>query len=507
MAEMLFKSVVEQVISAGFQRLISRERHREIEEIGKAWDYYNGDQEKYIKQYRGEHDDDYLDKDKPTFNYTRRIVDEYVRGVFAKPIVISLTEDKDQERWDRIINPMTFFNVVPFFKRVQRISEISNTCVVMIRFNPQTGQIYFEDIRGEFVVFLPDENNPREIGTVIIHYLYDTGESDPSVRLMKRVEVWNKENWGIYVHSPVLNTTKTIAEGVNPYGFIPMGVFRPQEDDNTFYGISTIQDIVVINEIYNNLWTSLARIVVMQSFSILVVTTDGELSVVVAPTRFIKFEGSEKGTSDAKYITPEPKIEEVRKVLIDLKNELQNFSQVPAEIISQTGGSQFPQSGYALRIRRIPIENLWQDRRMSYGPSLIELVKKAIIVDEINRNEHSTRSFYEVEGSIRFTDTTPGLDPQEQAIKDEQEIKYAIISPVDLMIRSDPSLTREEAKERILKNKKEMEELGVSAFGFGGNPEDERSSFKEVEELKARAKVTRQGLEQSVRKNLESKNE
>jgi len=497
----LFDSMVESVVSASFSRLLSKERRYEIDLIGKAWDYYYGDQEKYIKQYRGEHDDDYIDKDKPVFNYTRRIVDEYIRGVFGKPVVIGLSEPKDQERWNRIVSPMTFFNIVPFMKRVQRVAEISNTCLVMIRHNPDTRETFFEDIRGENVVFLPDEKNPREVGTLIIHYSYDTGDSNPYSRIMKRIEIWNKENWAVYAYSPYLNQTKILSQGENPYKFIPAVSFQPLEDDNTFYGITTINDIVKINEIYNNLWTSLARIVVMQSFSILVVTTDGELNVVVAPTRFIKFEGSEKQSSDAKYITPEPKIEDVRKVLIDLKNELNNFSQVPAEIITQSGGASFPQSGYALRIKRISIENLWQDRRMSYGPDFVKLVRISLLVDEVHLGESSDRSFSDIPVNVRFTDTTPGLDPQEQAIKDEQDIKYAIISPIDLMIRQNPQMSREEAKEKILANKKDIQELGVSSFGYEG---DERSAFREVEELKRRANVTRQGITQSVQRQLEA---
>ncbi|KKN08049.1 hypothetical protein LCGC14_1060720 [marine sediment metagenome] len=503
MAEMLFKSIVEQVVTAGFSRLLSKERQRDIALIGKSWDYYYGEQEQYIKKYRGEHEEDYMDKDKPQFNYTRRIVDEYVRGVFAKPVVITLDDPKDNDRWNKIIEPLTFFKIVPFLKKVQRIAEISDTCLVMIRHDPDTGQTYFEDIRGEFVMFLPKDENPKQVGTLIINYLYDTGETGSDAqRTMRRVEVWDEEKWGIYLYSPILGELKEIDKGLNPYGFIPGVPFQPQEDDNTFFGISTINDIVKINEIYNNMWTSLTRIVVFQSFSILVVTTDGQLEVVVAPTRFIKFEGSEKGTSDAKYITPEPKIEEARKVLIDLKSELQNFSQVPTEIISQTGGTQFPQSGYALRIRRIPIENLYEDRRMSYGPALRKLVQMTVKVDEIHTNMGSKdRKFHEIKTNIKFSPTVHDMDPQEQAIKDEQEIKYGIISAVDMMQRKDSSLTREEAKKKIEDNKKEMEDLGMTAFG------DEESAFKNVEELKARANVTRQGIEQSARKKVEKESE
>lgn len=455
----IFQPVVDQVIAKSFSSLLSAERQQNLAQIGKAWDFYYGEQEHYIKQYRGETNEDYQDKDKTVFNYTKLIIDEYINGVFAKPVKIELKDKKQQDIWNNIVDPLTFFKILPFFTKCQRIAEISDTCLVMIRYDKVTQKTYFEDIRGEFVVFLPDKNNPKEIGTVVISYLFDTGEEDPQRRYLKRIEVWNKEQWAVWLYSPSLQDKKLIGSGKNPYGFIPAVKFQPEEDDNTFYGITGVNDVVKVNEVYNNLWAALVRICIMQSFSILVVKSEGDLDITIAPTRFLKFEQAEN--AEANYITPSPRISDVRQVLESLKKELQNFSQVPSSVISSSNESAIPQSGYALKIKRIPIEQVWQKRRMSYGPSLKNLVRLSLLVDAENRNEIIDS---DIQVDIEFSNTIPESSPQEQIVKDENELRHNIITPVDIMLRKYPTMTREEAIEKIKKNKEEMIKLGLDGF-------------------------------------------
>jgi len=459
---LMFQPLVDQVITGAFSSLLTAERQEDLAEIGKAWDFYYGKQELYIKQYRGESNEDYLDKDKTVFNYTKLIVDEYINGVFARPVTINLKDPKYQDVWNSIADPMTFFKILPFLTKCQRVAEISDTCLVMIRYDKAERKTYFEDIRGEFVVFLPDKNNPKEIGTIVISYLFDTGESNLQKRFLKRIEIWNKEQWAVWLYSPSLQDKKLIGSGKNPYGFIPAVRFQPEEDDNTFYGISGIPDVVKVNEVYNNLWVALVRICIMQSFSILVTKSDGDLDITVAPTRFLKFEQAE--SADANYITPSPKINEVRQVLEGLKKELQNFSQVPSSVISSSDESAIPQSGYALKIKRIPIEQAWQKRRMSYGPSLKNLVRLAILVDNVNRNEPVD---FEVHVDVEFSSTAPEDSPQEQIVKDESDLRHNIITPVDIMLRKHPTMTREEAIKKIQNNKEEMVKLGIGQFERG----------------------------------------
>lgn len=491
MAGSYFGSVVDSIVSKSFAMSLTAERQKQIEDIGKYWDFYNGDQEQYIKQYEGEKNKEYEDKDKPTFNYTRAVVNEYINGVFAKPVKFKFENTTYQVAWDAVVNPLTFFKIVPFFGKCQRIAEVSNTCLVMIRYDEELKRPYFEDIRGEFVRFIPKEGKPKEVGTLIISYHYDTGDPDPEKRILKRVEVWDDKRWEIWLYSPALKEEKLAASGVNPYGFIPAEKLCPEEDDNTFYGLTNVGDIVKVNEVYNNLWTALIRTSVFQSFSVLVIKSENEITVEVAPTRLLKLDESVDG--DAKYITPDPKIAEVAQVLGDLKSELQNLARVPQEVMS-SAKALTPDSGYALRIKRIPVEQEWEKRRMSYGPSIKSLAQKTVMVDAAQKGGKIPKENVKVD--VDFTSTIPPLAPQEQILTDEQHLRYNLITPVDLMIREDPTLTRDEARKRIENNRKELEEMGFSQFG--GDKETE------FERLKVRMGQKEASVKQAIAEGMET---
>lgn len=460
----LFASIVDQITTKALGGLITDERKTDIAHIGKSWDYYDGNQRGYIKQYRGEEDEDYVDKDKPTFNYTKLIVDEYVSGVFGKPVEVSFGEDEYDQRWEEIVQPLSFAHQVPFMKRVQRIAEVSETALVMVRWDEKKQMPFFEDIRGEFVSFLPKEENPKEIGTLIISYIYDTGIPDPQRRFMERIEIWDEEKWEVWVYSQAAKRKEKIGEGDNPYGVIPAVVFRPEDDDNTFYGKSGTRDIVTINESYNNLWVSLTRISVMQSFSVLVIQSENEIKIEVAPTKFIRLPQTE--VAEVKYITPSAKIEEVRKVLLSLKDDLQDFSRVPQSVFSSQGNKGGIQSGYALKIKRIPIEQLWEGRRTSLGPSYADLVSLALHVDYTHRGKDPKGKFtMEEKPSVEFSSTSPGLSPQEQLIQDQFDLRYNLITPIHMMIRKYPGMSEEEALERLKENTEWNKLLGTHTGG------------------------------------------
>jgi len=459
----LFESIVEQVTNKTLSGILTKERQNDIKKIGKSWDFYNGDQEMYCKQYRGEEDQDFEDKDKPSFNYTKLIIDEYVSGVFGKPVLVKFPEETDTERWDQITTPISFVNQIPFMKKIQRISEVSETCVVMVRYDEKKKMPFFEDIRGEFVSFLPKDDNPKEIGTLIISYVYDTGIPDPSMRYMERIEIWDDKRWEIWANSPVTKDKEKIGGGANPYGVIPAVVFKPEEDDNSFYGKSTTRDVVHINEIYNNLWTALMRISVMQSFSVMVVTSENDIAITVAPTRYIKLPQVEKNAK-VEYVTPDAKIEEVRKVLQSLKEDLQDFSRVPQSVFASQGTKGAPQSGYALKIKRIPIEEVWENRRLSYGPAYSHLCSLTMCVDATYARSGTAAKYLEIIPSINFSSTIPGLSPQEQLISDQFELRYNLITPVDLYVRKHPGVKREDALEQVKKNQEENLALGANVF-------------------------------------------
>ena len=136
------------------------------------------------------------------------------------------------------------------------------------------------------------------------------------------MELWSKERIYVEEYSPRLKRRRVIHDDENPYKdgenqpIIPIAKFQPDEDDNTFYGYGNAGDISKINMFYNNIWMDLVRIVTFQSFSVLFIKSGTDIEVALAPTRFLKTTDPD---ADVKYVTPDAKIEDVRKVREDFK--------------------------------------------------------------------------------------------------------------------------------------------------------------------------------------------
>lgn len=464
-AKSYFQEIYTDAIQRGIADVVDSERRIEIERIGKSWDFYNGDHLKYVKRYEGETDREYDDKDKPGFNYTRLVVNEYIEGVFGQKVKSNFDDKRYNAIWEDISSAGTFFNVDAFMVKAQRIAEISKTCLIMLRYDSMAKRIYFEDVRGEFVKFYPKEDNPKQVGAILIKYLYDTGLNIPN-RLQDRVEIWTENEAAVYLlgkDDRTLDDKNRVWHlPENPYvdewgrKTFPCVIMVPEEDDNTFYGMSNIDDIVTINEIFNNLWMALARMIVYQSFSVLFTKSEGEIELEIAPTRYAK---TDDMNADMKYITPNAKIDEVRKVLEMLKIELLDLSKTPKHVLSGTS-QQSPESGYALRIRRMPIEQVWARRKRSYTPTYMDLMAKAIMFYNVHSERRRPPTYKELgKRTVEFLPQEIPLNSQEQQLMDTFELQHNIITEIDLMIRKFPWMSREQALEKIMGNIDESRQI------------------------------------------------
>lgn len=495
----LFDEIHSDAIQKTIGDIVDGERREDIRKIGKAWDFYYGEQEQYVRQYRGEKDDEYQDKDKPTLNYTKLVVNEYIEGVFGQGTKCTFKDEKHQTIWEDISSAGTFFNFDAFMVKAQRIAEISKLCVIMLRFDKTTNRVYFEDVRGELVKIYPKEDDPKQIGGILIKYLFDTG-SESGERFKQRIEIWTEEKGAVYVLGPKedrLTDNNRIWQAPNlmrdEWGrpTLPLVLLTPEEDDNTFYGISGINDIVTINEIYNNLWMSLTRMAVYQSFSVLFLKTEGQIELTLAPTRYVEADGE---NDDLKYVTPDAKINEVNAVLKAVKDELLDLSKVPKHVLSGTAQAS-PESGYALRIKRMPIESVWQNRRNTYRCTVSDLMAKTIIFHNINMKRAIPKPGEISERTIEYNMPYVPLNVQEQQMQDTFDLQHGIQTEVDLMLRKYPNLTREQAKSKLMENIDETNEINEKraelmpgegeggGFGGGGiSPEMIQQAEDELEE-------------------------
>jgi hypothetical protein len=450
---MLWEDKIKEIINGSIYDFVNESRKVEIEDIGIRWDFYNGYQQRYLRKFRDETEEEYKEKLKFEYNYTALVVDEYVNYVFGKPFSLIFEDEEINAIWEDIYGKLVFNKMPVFMMTVQRIAEISDTCGVIVRWDNKNNEIVFEHVRGEYIFPLPDKENPNKIGEIAIFYNYDTG--DPKDPYHNYLEIWNKETFSLYKWSE--KTKKPIGtpivNEVNPYGFIPITLFQPKKDDNSFYGITNIGDIVNINKNYNDMWTDLGRMIDDQSFSTMVVRTSKKLDFVIGPRRLLKIDEvdpEESKGEEAKYITPDPKIDSVMNTIKTIKDELKSISLMPD--LDRQGSSQ-PQSGFSLKIKRMPFDDFIQTKKASYGPSMLNLAKMAINIYYYNTNAGTMPDNNKLAATLDFSEMDSTNSEQEQITRDEFDLRYNLITPIDLMIRNNPDLTVEQAKDSYMKNK------------------------------------------------------
>lgn len=448
-ASPLVKSIINEVVNKSIADLFAKENKARLALITRNWDFYNGVQSKYIEQHSREEQIEFNTKRKPHFNYVKLVIDQYIKGVFGQQITYGFSNEAAQEVWNSIIDNPLFFNMYGFMKKVQRIAELSNLCVVIPRFDNSTNKVYFEAIKGEYVTFIPKEGDPSRIGTIIIDYTYDSGfVVDADSSLIRRVEIWSEELIQVYEINQKGRTDipKLVFESANIYKdddgnpiLLPTR-FVPEEDEESWLGSSGINDITTLNLEYNSLWTDLFQILKYQTFSILFIKGESGSELKISPSQFLNLSDD---NAEAKYLVPSAAIGDFAKILEIYKSELLDLSSLPVEVLAGSNKS-VAESGYSLRIKRMPIEQLWDRRKVNYGYALRELIKKTLIFSGVHLNK---KDLYSKKDSIKvdFSEVEIPMSPGEKLIDSEWKLNNALKTEIDLMIEDNPDLTKEQA--------------------------------------------------------------
>lgn len=479
----LFDSHVDEVIQGGLVRVLENERRLGLEQTAKNWDFYNNNQIGYLKQYPGELEDEFDAKKKCPFNYTKIVVDEYISGVYQSPVRRTFSSEVNNDIVTKIGES---FQYDPFFRKVQLIAEISAICGVMIRTDPSKSVLFLEAIPGEYIKICPDSRYPDGIGHVIISYNFDADTGEGGVG--RRVEGWSREKVVVFekIGKKVTKTFSAKNEFKDAYGmpFIPIVFFRPEECATSLYGQTGVDITVEINNAYNGMWMDIMRTVQLQQFSVLVMKRPADIiageavpdKIQISPTRLLELTTKD---ADAKYITPSPLINESLNALAALKKELLDLSRVPVEKLS--GGDRAGvESAETLHLKSIPIENLWENRRASYGTSDIELFKKIIMY---HKNVWGTGDTSDLIANIDFKEHAKIQSTEEEREQTAFDLNLGLTNPVELMLKRDPDMgSEEDARARIAKN----QEITKSVMGTGvKSPEESVDDFlKRIQEFR-----------------------
>jgi hypothetical protein len=483
----MVESIAESVISKGLQEVMSQSRIIEMGEISKNWEFYEGNQERHLTRYPDEEVAEFNAKYKPAFNYTQLVVSQYIMGVFGQDPNVMINVPEAQAWWDlqTIENPM--FNRLSYFRMAQQISELSNSCVIIPKWDEYNKTITLEQIKGERVEIYPDDENPGQMGLVVISYMYDRGyETKDAGRFWRRIELYCKELiqvWNVDIERKLAYLDY---DEPNPYiddrgrQIIPVTVLTPMPDPDSFMGSSGIDQTVKINDAFNQLWMDLIHMVKYQSFSILVVDSgelgseSDETKIIVSPRHYISGTGVK-----ASYAIPAADIDGCLKVIESIKKELLDLSRLPVFMLAGSGGGS-AESGISLRIKRLPTTQLWEERQGVYGQQYVDLVRKSFVVG----NAHTGRKFpvNKLGISIDWGRPEEIMSAEEEMRATLWRMNHGLVTAVDLMTQENPSMSREQAKEAIFNNLKEQAELRAQRTEL--SPEMQAELAQQLNKLK-----------------------
>lgn len=480
------------------------EREQDLQrllQIEKNWNFYRGDQVHYLKdedtafiRRRAELNQDEVDailaKIRVPLNYTRLVVDRYINGCYGLEVARSVTDQDNQA----VLNDIWRQNRIQhFMMNVQRVAEIEGMCAVIPRWKEDQQQIVYEKYGAQHLIPIERPDDPTRLAGLILSWnaenkwglvpdivennlpgtrnvwkynwsgksvnKKDTGKFGPQ----KYIEIWTDDWVQAYLGK------EEIANADNPYGEIPFAFFRAGEDDGTFWGQTSITDVVALNHVINRLLSDLIEVIRVHGFSLLFISGDMTDQLILKPHSFIK--APEEG--DAKFLTPNSPIREIQDFIDWFIKRLSDVGQVPEATIT---GGKYEESGFALTIRWLPYTQMLQTKRLIYAEAEKELIRKTLLVSAVHTGRGNPSLW---DSSIDFLDE--GFVPQHGGERLQYNaflLANNVINPTDLMKKEFPDLTEEQITERLIANIRINSALKQALGATGQDVEGYISSLK-----------------------------
>jgi len=159
-----------------------------------------------------------------------------------------------------------------------------------------------------------------------------------------------------------------------------------------------------------------------------------------------------------------------------------DLSGLPIDVLSGTNKGE-AESGYSLKVKRIPIEQLWSMRQDSNRASLIELARKTMLFSEIHQNKKNIYTDESV--TVDFAEIEIPTSISERTMKEEWELGLGLTTEAEMIKNRNPDLTMEEAQAKFESNLKELAKNNELRRSFGLGQVDvnivDRKSLNEIQ--------------------------
>lgn len=444
----------------------------------RAVDFYHGVQKPYMDDYFADIFTSWNSaKSKiplTTFNFTKAIIDGLSK-LYKEDVIRTVQVDGvDNEAATELYNKITDEAMKPsWMKTVDRMTRLVKTTLLHPYWDYDKGGISYRLFTPDLCDVKQDMYNPQKLSAVV----YRLAKIDTDSAMLEGDHAdyyvyWDNNNtywideWGQVVNNP------DNPEAINPYGKLTFATFRDAMPLGNQFWMDIDETIIGVNMDINAMATDLKHLARMQCFSQAVALGDFDEDVTVDPMTVLMLPSGATGdpnfaggSPDFKYVSPEPKIEDVKN-LIDFWQSVAYAIQkmAPQSITNQTHLA----SGFAIMAANLPLLEDRQDRAdlfKSWEKELYE-VEKAVY------NYHA-----EIEGlpllpensklEIKFPDLTFPLSKDEKIKYDEHRLKHSLISYADLLREYNGDIQSGRDAEEVLKTNKELNDRLKAVNGSG----------------------------------------
>ena len=368
------------------QQFIRNYYYKRRNALTMFWDYWRGDQTKYLRKYEGESHTEYRER------LERAVVENQckttinINAAFMYGLSDKISRRAENQELNEILAKDVYYHndMATFMMDTRLMTGITgNSLVELMVYDKATRKPFDPKKRvekGNFYVHytlndssvtvpLPRINDRRALGAVIKYYeLEDVDEYevlgldfDPGVRIWI-LEYVTDDLWLRWYHEgndqanaqliPVFN--KVGQENINPYGDvrIPFVLFKNIGDPMNLDGESDIEDVIPLQNSLNERMTDDALVISYHAVPIVKFLKGAKM-----PRNFIRKRNSAlefDGEGDAEYLTWEDKLEASQKTKAETRTAISEVTQISGLTRGNMQGAGQLRTGIGVKTMFVP---------------------------------------------------------------------------------------------------------------------------------------------------------
>jgi len=365
-----------------------------------------------------------------TANITATIVRKKSSLLYGRPLVREF--DGPSRSISFLENLYEETNIDYFLQKVDLASELTGTAIVFVGLDDEgrTQLDLYDSSEFSVVEKYNDHSKIDAITLVSIITKLEGTEKNPSVKRALHTEIWTNEYITKY-EDGVRHTQER-----NELEYLPFVAFRGEEVYGQYLGHAPATHIRQLNSYLNQQITNIGYMIKMQSATPVVLGgfQQGE-GVVIHPGKAISLPAG--ATADVLQLNP--KIEEALENIKWLEQKSFELSGVPK--VSVVGDDK-ASSGKELLIKWYPLVQIFKEKSLRYEKYELNLANMILQINGLEPVKDLNVKFPE-EAILPYSPEADEL---------ETNIKLGIATPMDKLLKDDPSLAETEAEAQVRAN-------------------------------------------------------